>query len=34
MNMCEYMGVPCTAPYTICPHWMGTYCELDMEVDV
>ncbi len=34
MSVCEYMGVRCTAPDTICPYWMGTYCELDVEDDV
>lgn len=30
MSICEYMGTVCTAPDTVCPHWIGTYCELDI----
>lgn len=27
--LCEYGHVHCTAPDTTCPHWIGTFCELD-----
>ena len=27
--MCEWGHGLCTAPNTDCPHWIGTYCELD-----
>lgn len=27
--MCEWGYGLCTAPNTDCPHWIGTYCELD-----
>lgn len=27
---CEYGYGLCTAPDTQCPHWQGTFCELDM----
>lgn len=26
-NYCPW----CSAPETICPHWIGLYCELDAE---
>lgn len=26
---CEYGFGICSAPDTICPHWQGTFCELD-----
>lgn len=26
---CEYGCGICSAPDTICPHWRGTFCELD-----
>ena len=26
---CEFG--PCTAPDTNCPHWQGTFCEIDVE---
>lgn len=29
--MCPYDHGICKAPDTICPHWMGTFCELDMQ---
>ena len=29
--MCEYGHGPCRAPDMICPHWMGTFCELDFD---
>lgn len=29
--MCEYGHGYCKAPDTECIHWMGTFCELDME---
>ena len=28
--MCEYGYGRCTAPDTNCPHWIGTFCELDI----
>ena len=28
-NSCDYGFGPCTAPDTLCPHWMGIFCELD-----
>lgn len=28
--MCEWGHGLCTAPNTNCPHWIGTYCELDV----
>lgn len=27
--LCNYGYGYCTAPDTICPHWQGTFCELD-----
>ena len=27
--LCEYGHGRCTAPNTKCPHWIGTFCELD-----
>ena len=27
---CEYGYGLCTAPDTQCPHWQGTFCELNM----
>lgn len=29
--MCKWGHGICTAPDTICPHWIGTFCELDAE---
>lgn len=29
-NRCEYGHWVCTAPDTSCPHWQGTFCELDL----
>lgn len=29
--ICEYGHGICKAPDTNCPHWIGTYCELDYE---
>lgn len=29
-NSCDYGYGPCTAPDTLCPHWQGTFCELDI----
>lgn len=26
---CDYGYRYCTAPDTDCPHWQGTFCELD-----
>lgn len=26
---CPYTDRICTAPDTDCPHWIGTFCELD-----
>lgn len=26
---CDYGYGYCAAPDTICPHWQGTFCELD-----
>lgn len=28
-KMCEWGHGRCTAPNTICPHWIGAICELD-----
>lgn len=28
---CEYGYGRCFAPSTECPHWQGTFCELDVE---
>ena len=28
--MCEHGHGRCTAPDTNCPHWIGTFCELDI----
>ena len=28
-NSCDYGFGPCTAPDTLCPHWMGIFCEFD-----
>lgn len=27
--ICKYGHGHCTAPDTTCPHWQGTFCELD-----
>lgn len=27
--MCDWGHGWCTAPETNCPHWIGTFCELD-----
>lgn len=29
---CGYGYGHCTAPDTQCPHWQGTFCELDQEL--
>lgn len=29
-NLCEWGHDICTAPNTQCPHWQGTFCELDL----
>jgi len=29
MKICEYGHGRCTAPDTSCPHWQGTFCDLD-----
>lgn len=29
--MCPFGHGRCTAPDTICPHWIGTFCELEEE---
>ena len=26
---CPYTDRICTAPDTDCPHWIGTFCELE-----
>lgn len=31
-NKCNYGYGYCTAPDTICPHWQGTFCELDLNL--
>ena len=28
--ICEYVFGICSAPDTTCPHWQGTFCELDL----
>ena len=28
-NSCNYGFGPCTAPDTLCPYWMGIFCEFD-----
>lgn len=28
-NSCDYGYGKCMAPDTLCPHWQGTFCELD-----
>lgn len=30
MKTCDCNYGPCTAPDTVCPHWAGTFCELDI----
>ncbi len=30
ISFCDYGYGYCTAPDTICPHWQGTFCELDL----
>lgn len=27
---CEHGYGPCIAPNTQCPHWQGTFCDLDI----
>lgn len=29
---CDYGYGYCIAPDTICPHWQGTFCELDLSM--
>ena len=29
---CDWGYGPCRAPEGRCPHWQGTFCELDVEV--
>ena len=29
---CNYGYGYCTAPDTNCPHWQGTFCELDLSL--
>lgn len=29
INGCDHGFGPCTAPDTLCPHWMGIFCEFD-----
>lgn len=31
--MYPYSHGRCNAPDTMCIHWMGTFCELDAEVN-
>lgn len=31
IGWCEHLECRCTAPDTACPHWHGTFCELDVE---
>lgn len=31
--LCDYGHGYCTAPDTICPHWQGTFCELDWSLE-
>ena len=28
-NSCDHGFAPCTAPDTLCPHWIGIFCEFD-----
>lgn len=28
---CPYGYGRCEVPYKDCPHWQGTFCELDVE---
>ena len=28
-NSCDHGFGPCTAPDTLCPHWIGIFCEFD-----
>lgn len=30
--ICEYGFGICNAPNTTCPHWQGTFCELDLSL--
>lgn len=32
-NSCDHGFGPCTAPDTLCPHWMGIFCEFDTIYD-
>ena len=29
-DICDWDRTDCTAPNTSCPHWIGTFCELDI----
>lgn len=29
---CDHGHGSCTAPDTDCPHWQGTFCELDLSL--
>lgn len=31
--LCEYGHGRCIAPNITCPHWIGTFCELDSSLD-
>lgn len=30
---CPVMGVSCLAPDTSCPHWQGTFCEMEDTIE-
>ena len=32
--LCEHGHGRCTAPNTRCPHWQGTFCELDLTTNI
>ena len=32
VSFCGYGYGYCTASDTICPHWQGTFCELDLSL--
>ena len=31
---CKWDRTCCTAPDTLCPHWIGTFCELDVSDEI
>lgn len=32
-HYCFVMGVLCLAPDTSCPHWQGTFCDMEDTIE-